>query len=728
MKGIDDIRDIIVKLKGKKKFRNVDFDKLQLMINSAEREAPALDSADGLARIRRTIASGKRPRTAPGLFTRRALVPACAALFLIFLAGIFIYSLLERDDQRFYCTLTSGTVSILRDGERIPCTRGSSLLANDIIETDENASADFSYRDTVTFRIKEHAKILISELHRSDDRMILDMDLSRGIMLITLSKLSRKDEAVIRTPISVAVVRGTSFGVSVDKDLNSRYEVADGKIRIANRLSIDKERIRRAEQEDFLNSLESMVEMNSITVEENSICMLRSSHYYRFKNTVDSLMAAIEQSKTPVSAAELSRIAELLAKPEIHSATPQNALMIPELNQFTSAISREDREHLQLTIHAQPENAVITLDGSRITSETVSVSRGIHRLVVTAEGFIPRTLSVPVADSDVEISVDLKRAGQPHGQDEWAAQIDANYVIALPRRDMFLSFRKNGTVIAFTKEAVLWKQHLPGAINSPPVVDAESLYIATDDQRLSSLSLKDGTLQWSNAIRGIIHFNSGLMKYRNSIYAATTRGYLHRFTGRGKLLWIVKLPAGIYTKPVQSDKFLFVSTSDDHIYGIDVNLRIMVFKVKVGKVIGSTINIRDKNLYISNYNGEVLCYNYERDEIVWRHHSGSRIIVDSSLHGNNLYISNVNGDISKLDLSGNLQWKISLGNTITKTPLVDGHTVYVLTQKVLYLVDTESGGIKWSYVIPDKVTTNIALSHKNMYFGTEKKGIITLKK
>lgn len=728
MKGIDEIRDIIIKLKGKKKFQTVDFDKLQRMITSAEREAPPFDSADELVRIRRAITSEKRPRTAPAIFTRRAFVPACAALLLIIMAGLFTYSILDRDDQRFYCTLTNGTVSIIRDGERIPCARGSALLTNDIVETDENASADFSYRDTVKFRIKEQAKILLSELHRKDNHMALDMELSRGIMLITLPKLSQNDEAVIRTPISVAVVRGTSFGVSVDKDLNTRFEVTDGKIRITNRLSVDEERIRRAEQEEFLKSIKSMVEMNSITVEENSICTVHSAQYYRFKNTIDSLMAAIEQSRTPVSTADLSRISELLAKPEIHSATPQNAVMIPELDEFTAAIPREDREQLQLTIHVQPENAVIALDGRRITSETVSVSRGIHRIEVTAEGFIPRTLSVPVTDKHVEVSVDLKRAEHPQRMDEWAAQIDANYVIALPRRDMFLSFKKRGTVIAFSKGAVLWKQHLPGAINSLPIVDAESLYIATDDERLFALSLKDGTLQWSNALRGTIHFNAGLMKYRNSIYAATTRGYLHRFTRRGKLLWILKLPAGIYAKPVQSGKFLFVSTNDDHIYGIDVNLKIMVFKVKVGKVIGSTISIKGKNLYISNYNGEVVCYNYERDEILWRHHSGSRIIVDSFLYGNDLYIANVNGDISKLDLFGNLQWKISLGNTIKKTPLVDGYTVYVLTQKVLYLVDSESGSIKWSYVVPDKVTTNIALSHKNMYFGTEKKGIITLKK
>jgi hypothetical protein len=44
------------------------------------------------------------------------------------------------------------------------------------------------------------------------------------------------------------------------------------------------------------------------------------------------------------------------------------------------------------------------------------------------------------------------------------------------------------------------------------------------------------------------------------------------------------------------------------------------------------------------------------------------------------------------------------------------------------VIDRENGDIKWSYVIPDRVTTNIALSKRNMYFGTELKGIMVLKK
>lgn len=730
------VREIITRLKSKKKYRNIDFNKLYEIFDQADLKAPEFDSTYELARLKNRIISEKHARLpSPRVFRKRILIPAFATLILLFLiTPLFIRYILHEENNRIYCTLSNGTIQLMKDGEKAPLREGNSLGINDTVITGDSSSVDLAYSDVLRIRLKENSILSILKLSTSrEGRIFFNAELSRGKMLIDLVRLSRGDETHVRTPTSVAVVQGTSFGIYVDTDYNVRYEVNRGRVKIKNRLTIAEDMFQGAEAHHLREQLNEAIEKNAIILEQNTYCLVRSKDHNKFKNAVDSLLKKVSEPNTRMEVKDITRISNLMVQPDIQRAESHSSIMIPELQEF-SRKSIDEKHHQKsyaVSISTLPGYATILVDGETVGrgSTTHFMTKGLHHVEVKAPGFHAKQFDLTIKDKDVKISINLKRIPEhDFNFKEWASQADSSYIVSIPKGDLLLSINREGRIVAVSRKGLIWGYELNAKVNSLPVFDENKLFITTSDERIIAFSLKNGEQLWSRRINGAIHFNARLMTHKNYLYAGTTKGYLYKFDKNGNLQWTMRLSGGIYSTPVQSGRFLFVSAHDDNIYGIDVNLRITVFKVKVGRVLGSTINSKDKRLYISNYDGEVFCYNYDLDDIEWRYHTGSRIIVNSLLQGNYLYVSNVNGDITKLHISGSTSWKISIGNTIQKAPILDGNNIYVLAEKALYVVDKENGDIKWSYVIPDTVTTNIALSKRNMYFGTGLKGIMVLKK
>ncbi len=730
-------REIITKLRSKKKYKNIDFEKLYEIFDRAKLESPELDSTYELARLKNHIISEKHARLpSPRRISRiNILIPAFAAVILLLvITSLLINNLLHEESNRIYCTLAKGNSILMKEGKTVPFRYGDSLKNNDVIKTGERSSVDLAYNDVVRIRLKENSILSILKVQMSrEKKILLAVELSQGKILVDFVKPSRGDETHVMTPTSIAVVRGTSFGIHVDKNHNVRYEVNRGKIKIKNRLIIAEDIDQKIYAKKLIEQLNEAIERNAITLEKNSYCVIESKDYNKFKNAVDDLIKKVITSRAGAESKDILKISTLIVQPGIHRVESHNSIMIPELREFSrKAITEKHHEKkYALNISTQPKDSTISIDGEIVGkgSTTRLVTKGPHHVEVTAKGFHPEKSDVIINDKDVKIAISLKRTSEhDFNIKEWASQVDSSYILYTPRRELLLTINREGRIYAVSKKGLIWRYELNARVNSLPIFDESRLFIATDDERVVALSLENGKPLWSKRIKGSIHFNVRLMKHKKYLYAGTTRGFLYKLDKNGNLHWRMRLSGGINSTPVQSGRFLFVSAHDDNIYGIDVNLKKLIFKVKVGRVLGSTINVKGKRLYISNYDGEVLCYNYELDDIEWRYHTGSRIIVNSTLQGNYLYVSNVNGDITKLDISGKTLWKTSIGNTIQKAPILDRNNIYALSEKAMYVIDKENGDIKWSYVIPDRVTTNIALSKRNMYFGTELKGIMVLKK
>jgi hypothetical protein len=115
--------------------------------------------------------------------------------------------------------VVKGSVSIERDGKKMPATVGSQVEIADRVRTGKESSVGVTLRDNTLLSAGPHSLIVIDKF--AYDQTTQDGSMSIGIRKGTLSVASgkiakRTPESVdFHTPTSVLGVRGTEFVVEV---------------------------------------------------------------------------------------------------------------------------------------------------------------------------------------------------------------------------------------------------------------------------------------------------------------------------------------------------------------------------------------------------------------------------------------------------------------------------------------------------------------------------------
>ncbi|MBF0477920.1 MAG: FecR domain-containing protein [Candidatus Omnitrophica bacterium] len=137
-----------------------------------------------------------------------------AALLVILLAVNFLSN---DTPDRAHVLRISGPVVIERAGEKIIPSAGMLLNGQDKILTGEGSFVEVAYDDNFkdVVRIEANSKVVF-ESARIEKQTTLFMD--RGEMKLKLDKLEKGSTFKVRTPVAIAGVRGTAFGMKFQGD------------------------------------------------------------------------------------------------------------------------------------------------------------------------------------------------------------------------------------------------------------------------------------------------------------------------------------------------------------------------------------------------------------------------------------------------------------------------------------------------------------------------------
>ena len=121
---------------------------------------------------------------------------------------------------------------------------GDLVKEKDIIQTGVDSFCDIKIGESLV-RVKQSTKVLMAALVKKGAMENTTIDLSSGKMLCKPKKLLRSESFLIKTPTSVAGVRGTQFTVEADANGTSRIKVFEGRVKVVKRIknfdgSIDK--------------------------------------------------------------------------------------------------------------------------------------------------------------------------------------------------------------------------------------------------------------------------------------------------------------------------------------------------------------------------------------------------------------------------------------------------------------------------------------------------------
>ena len=208
-----------------------------------------------------------------------------------------------------------------------------------------------------------------------------------------------------------------------------------------------------------------------------------------------------------------------------------------------------------------------------------------------------------------------------------------------------------------------WEFPTGDKIWSTPVIDGDTLFIASFDKKVYALSVTDGSKKWEFETEGAIA--STPLVYNNTIY---------------------------------------IGSCDRNLYAVNATDGSLVWKseVKADNWFWAKLVICNNTIYAGNLDGKVYILNAETgEEVVDTIDLGSQISSSLVLVDDSVIIASEDGRIWAIDTSNNQKSEFkNLEEKINAPICASDGVVYVHTQKgILYDVDAQTGAVRQLYPI-----------------------------
>ncbi|HON79116.1 MAG TPA: FecR family protein, partial [Spirochaetota bacterium] len=514
----DELHIMLETLKRKKKFRDLDLDRFQRVLGAAgsEYESFSFDPAPSLMEIKKegTGAPSSRPVMKDGmvrqLFSMRYALPslAAAAAAAVIVAVFWFMPFSTHQAGRALCSFSYGDVQLHRGNETLAVNPGTEFLHGDRVVTGNRSLADVVVDDATKIRVRSNTSLMISSIlgHAKGRPMNLDVRIGKGTVLFSFKKLGKGDIATVRTPTSVAGVRGTSFGVEVLEDRSVRYEVLEGKVRV--RPHADVSEVSTESSSAVQQQVDHVLEQESVTVSSNQVCRIGGDAGDRI---VHAVREALKQGT--ISGATLN-VNALQVRPAVSSTEESGTRMLSDVRAISTRENKNIKNTavIELAVDVFPESAGVRIDGDLRGKGDVAIitAPGIHTIEVSEKGYVPKTIQKRFTPADRSISVRLERDSGRFSFRDWAARASSSMLFTVTHAGMLVNVSRSGKIEAVGKHGVIWKRDLHSHLTAVPSWDRERLYCATGNERITALSLADGRSLWVRKIEGILLFGSAV--------------------------------------------------------------------------------------------------------------------------------------------------------------------------------------------------------------------------
>jgi serine/threonine protein kinase len=190
------------------------------------------------------------------------------------------------------------------------------------------------------------------------------------------------------------------------------------------------------------------------------------------------------------------------------------------------------------------------------------------------------------------------------------------------------------------------------------------------------------------------------------------------------LRWTFKSngPIGWASTPIadKDERFLYVASSDGHVYSLDINSGAKMWAQKAGgSIIGSPLLINDK-IVVSSLNGDVSLLSAKDGKLVWTLKTKATVVTTPCVHKETLIVPSLDGTIRAIDLAaGQVKWEYKGNQAIAANPQPYGDWVFIGTQDGTFeSLQLDDGQPIWQFQADGAIVTGGAVSVDSVYFGT----------
>ena len=206
-----------------------------------------------------------------------------------------------------------------------------------------------------------------------------------------------------------------------------------------------------------------------------------------------------------------------------------------------------------------------------------------------------------------------------------------------------------------------WRLAIENGVEGGVERSGENLYFGGGDGLLRSVSLKNGTVNWTVPMRAELLAPPTLEN--SMLFAQTGADVIYGLdVGTGKLVWTYtrqvtgNLSVRATTRPVVAGDLLLVGFSDGYAVALRKRDGVVQWERKLGRGnrfrdVDSTATVSGNRAYFASYDGQLVSLKIESGEVIWQSNFGGYlpVTVGTGSQVDRLYFATADGRVVELD-------------------------------------------------------------------------------
>jgi outer membrane protein assembly factor BamB len=184
--------------------------------------------------------------------------------------------------------------------------------------------------------------------------------------------------------------------------------------------------------------------------------------------------------------------------------------------------------------------------------------------------------------------------------------------------------------------------------------------------------------------------------------------------------WVFNCKDSVEDAPAVVGGVVYVSSTDKHLYAIDLATGKEKWKAKLG-IMKAAPAVKGDRVYVGDVGGTVFCVDAKTGNKEWEYvpESGGEIVSGCNFHGDNILVAAQGMPVTCLNPKGEKVWEFPIDGGSNGCPTVSGDTVFASgCDSRFHAIDAKTGKEQWAIDITGQAAATCAVADDVAYLGT----------
>jgi outer membrane protein assembly factor BamB len=274
--------------------------------------------------------------------------------------------------------------------------------------------------------------------------------------------------------------------------------------------------------------------------------------------------------------------------------------------------------------------------------------------------------------------------------------------------------------------SLLWRFKAGGEVRSSPAIVKGRVYVGSSDKHIYAIDVQTGKQVWSRVLDDMIEASPTVVD--NVVYIGTLNGSLYALDSEsGNEHWKFstgdKITGGVnWFRDSGGSPNILAGSYDSVLYCIDARSGKSLWTYETGNYINGSPAVDGKHCVFGGCDALIHIISTFDGKKAGEIDSGAYIAGSAAIKGDNVYIGNYEGELLKASLTTHeVIWRYTIGNdSFISSPAVTEELVVIGGGDMnIHCVDNQTGRPRWTFKTLDAVDSSPAIVSDRVLTGSD---------